>query len=84
MPYKSQSTNRQADALHERSNPGDIDRFLHKLDRSHYDTPGSVTGCACVSCNAARRVYGVREKTWRGCRPTTSTRAAAARRGARR
>jgi hypothetical protein len=71
MPYKNPSTNRQADALHERSTPGAIDR-LHGLDRRHYDTPGSVKHCACVSCNAVRRLYGAREKTWRGFRPTTS------------
>ena len=30
---------------------------LHKLDRSHYDTPGSIRGCNCASCKKTREFY---------------------------
>jgi hypothetical protein len=65
MAYKNAQTNRQADRLHEQIRPGEIDTF-HRLDRSQYDTPGSIKQCACVSCNEARRIHSVREKTWQG------------------
>lgn len=65
MPYKNDGANRQADSLHEKAKPGEIDR-LHKMDRSAYDTPGSVKYCACVSCNTSRRIYDARGKTWQG------------------
>jgi hypothetical protein len=31
---------------------------MHKLDRTHYDTPGSVMGCPCKSCNESRARNG--------------------------
>lgn len=31
---------------------------LHKLDRTHYDTPASVSGCPCKSCNESRSRHG--------------------------
>ena len=37
---------------------------LHKLDRGHYDTPGSIRECACVSCNLTRVSYGRSAKRW--------------------
>jgi len=37
----------------------------HKADRAHYDTPGSVSYCACASCNAARRHHGKPARRWR-------------------
>lgn len=61
MPYKDAKTNARADKPH----AADIAR-LHALDRTQYDTPGSVRRCACVSCNAARRLHQARERTWQG------------------
>lgn len=61
MPYKNPQTNKQADRPHAE----DIARF-HQMDRSQYDTPGSVKYCGCVTCNEARRTHGAREKTWQG------------------
>jgi len=61
MPYKDASTNKRADKPH-----AEGIAYLHTLDRTHYDTPGSIRHCACVSCNAARRSYGEREYTWQG------------------
>ena len=29
----------------------------HKSDRTGYDTPGSISGCPCESCNSTRRTY---------------------------
>ena len=29
----------------------------HKMDRTHYDTPGSIAGCPCAGCNETRRIY---------------------------
>src|SRR5690554_5562415 len=37
---------------------------LHKLDRSHYDTPASIQNCCCKSCNAAREQHGLTAKKW--------------------
>jgi len=37
---------------------------LHTLDRTHYDTPNSVRGCACSSCNGARKSRGIRGIGW--------------------
>jgi hypothetical protein len=71
MAYKSARSNTQADTLHEHSHPGQI-AFLHALDRTHYDTPGSVRRCACTTCNHARRLYGSRAKTWPGLARTGS------------
>lgn len=70
MPYKDDQQQRKADKTHERLYPGDIAR-LHRLDRPHYDTPGSVKECACLSCNTARRLYGARQRTWQGMARTT-------------
>jgi hypothetical protein len=39
----------------------------HSQGRNKYDTPASVIGCACVSCNAARKQYG--KKPLPGYRP---------------
>lgn len=61
MPYKTDATNKRADAPH----AAEI-RQLHALPREHYDTPGSIRRCACVSCNQARRTYQERERTWQG------------------
>lgn len=38
---------------------------LHKLDRSHYDTPASIQNCCCKSCNAARKQHGLTAKKWK-------------------
>ena len=38
---------------------------LHKLDRAHYDTPGSIRECACADCNRVRRLYGCAPKRWK-------------------
>jgi len=38
---------------------------LHKLDRSHYDTPASIQNCCCDSCNAARKQHGLTAKKWK-------------------
>jgi len=35
----------------------EIDR-LHKLGREFYDTPASVRGCPCRSCNQSRKRCG--------------------------
>ena len=37
----------------------------HTADRAHYDTPGSISYCACESCNVARRHHGRPERCWR-------------------
>lgn len=68
MPYKTEATNRQADARRK----GDM-LILHQADRTGYDTPGSITWCACADCNRVRRVQGVREKTWQGLTRTKRT-----------
>ncbi len=41
----------------------DIDRF-HKMDRGHYDTPGSISYCCCDDCNRVRKIYGKPVKHW--------------------
>ncbi len=61
MPYKNARTNKRADKPH-----AEAIASLHKMNRTHYDTPGSIRHCACVSCNEARRSYGERERTWQG------------------
>jgi len=38
---------------------------LHKMDRSHYDTPASIQNCCCDSCNAARKQHGLAAKKWK-------------------
>jgi len=38
--------------------------WLHKLDRGHYDTPGSIRDCACAGCNKTRMRYGRAAKRW--------------------
>lgn len=65
MPYKDEQQQRRADKTHEARYPGDIAR-LHRLDRTQYDTPGSIRCCACRSCNTARRLYKTPERTWQG------------------
>ncbi len=37
----------------------------HTAGREHYDTPGSISYCACGSCNSARRTHGRPERRWR-------------------
>lgn len=54
---------RQARVELPRSITREIER-LHKLDRTHYDTPGSVIGCGCQECNRVRRIYGKRTYGW--------------------
>jgi hypothetical protein len=50
---------RRADA-----NRAEMVADLHKLDRTNYDTPGSVSECACMSCNWSRHVYKKPLKKW--------------------
>lgn len=61
MSYKTIATNLQADRPHQR----DIAR-LHQLDRTEYDTPGSIRWCACSNCNTVRATYGRTQQTWQG------------------
>ena len=59
MRYNTKSAQTRAD-----NNRREQIARLHKLDRTHYDTPGSVRDCACESCNTVRRIYSVSEKRW--------------------
>lgn len=59
MAYKNATTNARADQAH-----ADVIPQLHRLDRTHYDTPGSVRACACVDCNRVRQSYGRYGRTW--------------------
>lgn len=39
-------------------------QYMHTLDRSHYRWPNCINGCACPSCNDARKQHNERKIGW--------------------